>query len=688
MRALLTPVLFLPFLLSAQSLVSTAPQQRTALLEDFTGVNCGWCPQGHAVAAGIEAQHPDEVVVVGVHAGGFAVPSAGQPDFRTTEGTAIDAHFTIGGYPAGVINRRLFNGQDDLGRGLWEGAVNEVLGLSSPVNVGVMSSFDAVSRDLTVTVELYYTASSPGGDDYISVLIKEDHLIGWQTDYTNGNNPNYDHTHVLRGYVTSTWGDVVTTTTAGTTVVRTYTFNVPAAWNIANCEVVAFASEYQSEVYQVREVPADGGTTLLIGMLTGTTETFLAGSNGAQSVSTTTLTNMLGASEDYTVTLTSTDAPAGWSAEFVVGGTAYPTSTTLTLADGASEVIDVHITAGPEAAIAHYTLTVASTSEPMAPVLVRKYAVISGVTDLVMTNPQAEPWQPIYMDGLTLAGNNAFAATSRKELIAFGQASALTDVNNIYANISWTFPSITDDLVAVLVPFLDGGGNLMINGQDIGWDQSGDANAYGTPVTQAFYTNYMKATYVADGTTANSQVNFVDADLVFGALPTSAINNVFNGNNYPEEITPIAPAEAIFTYNNVNKKGGLRVQTSNYKLVYMGVGPEQFTDAATALQTIKLSHDWFYGIVGVDELDVAFASLLGQPYPVPTTGLLTLPVSGLEQAAVLRVVDATGRTVQELVVPAHATQVNLDLAAHGNGMYRLVLLGGSRPVTRTVQVQR
>ncbi len=198
MKQLVTLIGLAPMMALGQSLVYPVPQNRTALLEEYTGIHCGYCPEGHAIAASLEGVLQDKFVTVGVHAGGYAVPGAGEPDFRTADGTAIDAYFTVGGYPAGTVNRHLFNGADDLGRGAWEGAVNDMLALPSPVNVGVESSFDGTT--LTVHVVGLYTGNSPAGNDFLSVLIKENGLVGYQADYTNGTQPNYN-AHARAPYV-------------------------------------------------------------------------------------------------------------------------------------------------------------------------------------------------------------------------------------------------------------------------------------------------------------------------------------------------------------------------------------------------------------------------------------------------------------------------------------------------------
>jgi hypothetical protein len=687
MRSILTLLFGTPLLALGQSLVSTMPQDRTALLEDFTGIHCGYCPDGHAVAAAIKAEHQNDVVIVGVHAGPYAVPSGSEPDFRTSWGTEIDAHFTISGYPAGVINRHLFDGADDLGRGAWAAAVDEVLGMSSPVNVGVASSFDPGSRDLTVTVELLYTGDSPGGSDYISVLLKESHIIGWQTDYgPDGDHTDYDHTNVLRAYLTDTWGDEVTTTTAGTSVTRTYTLNVPAEWDIANCEVVAFASEYQSEVYQAREVKADGGTTLVFGTLAlqGAGNGYGAGAYYSNTPFHLDLTNVLGASGQFLITLEAIEQPGDWNYNYEVYGIAHTGPDVFTLPDGAIEMVAVNIMPGPSAGIGHYRLTIASVDHPAAPILEKEFKVISGVTDMVMSNPGAEAHEPIYLDGLASAGNTTHAKCSRTDFQKFAASNALSGVANIYYNVSWTFPCLDDATVAILQDHMDNGGDLMICGQDIGWDQSGDAAAYGTPVTQAFYQQYMLADFIADGSTSNNQVDFIAGDEIFGALPGSAINSVFGTNSYPEEISPLSPAVPIFTYNLPTKIGGLRALLPTHRVVYSGIGMEQFSNVNVAHQMVALSHDWFNGLVSVEEFDAALADLLNGAYPVPADASITLPLVGLRGVATFELMDLSGRTVIQRPVSGGAVELNTsDLPS---GIYTARLTGTTRSVTRSVEV--
>ncbi|HRH71118.1 MAG TPA: Omp28-related outer membrane protein [Flavobacteriales bacterium] len=257
-RTLVCSVLLVSGPLAGQSLVSTVPRPRTALLEEFTALNCGNCPGAHAVANSLAATYGDDLTIIGVHGGSLAVPSGSQPDLRSAAGAALWSQFNVTYQPQGMIARQGLQQAS-----AWNASIQSVLAQTSPVNIGVASVFEAGEQQyLTVQVELYYTAEGPIGEDRIHVALTEDHIIGWQSDYVNGHHPDYDHRHVLRAYFTPLEGDAVTTTSTGSFVSRTYSLNIPPEWNVGELDVVAFVGEADGILHQVRSVDADGGVTL------------------------------------------------------------------------------------------------------------------------------------------------------------------------------------------------------------------------------------------------------------------------------------------------------------------------------------------------------------------------------------------------------------------------------------------
>jgi hypothetical protein len=246
-----------PTMLAAQTLVSTSPENRTGILEEFTAINCPICPQGHVIAANLLAANLGDFIVVGVHGGALSVPSGDQPDFRTTWGNSLWSHFGVNAQPLGLMNRTPYNGQLLLTRSVWANALSATLATPSPVNIGAATQFDQGTRDLTVNVEVYYTAAGSGANDHLCVLLIENDILGYQA--TGG--ANYAHQHVLRSFLSPLWGDEMLNNAPGTLEQRTYTFNVSQGWDIDNCHVVAFVGEFQSEVHNAVEVGANNFST-------------------------------------------------------------------------------------------------------------------------------------------------------------------------------------------------------------------------------------------------------------------------------------------------------------------------------------------------------------------------------------------------------------------------------------------
>lgn len=254
--------------LTAQTIVDTLPQNKNVILEDFTGIYCTFCPDGHAIASSIKAANPGRVVVINVHEGGFAAPSGNDPDFRTNFGTAIAGQTSLEGYPAGTVNRQFFQGLSQstsspgtaMGRGNWTNATNQALAQASPVNVAATATYDATTSEMTVYVELYYTANSPAATNRLNVALLQDNVRGPQTG--GGQGSNYNHQHILRHLITGQWGETIETTTAGHFESRTYTYTVPAAFrNVpvqpADMKIAVFVAEGQQNISTGVEVTPD-----------------------------------------------------------------------------------------------------------------------------------------------------------------------------------------------------------------------------------------------------------------------------------------------------------------------------------------------------------------------------------------------------------------------------------------------
>jgi hypothetical protein len=237
----------------SQTIVNTSPENRKVILEEFTGVNCTFCPQGHAIAQGLQNNNPGNVFLVNIHSGSYANPNGSQPDFRTQWGEAIDNQSGLAGYPAGTINRQNFPGQEQgnagttaLGRGQWVAAANVVLAEGSYVNTAVNAVIDVQTNLMTIDVEAYYTGNSPQTTNKFNVAVLQNNTLGPQVGGNMGN--NYVHQHRLISMVTGQWGVDINNTTTGSLYSNQFSYSIPAELNdvpvnVEDLEVVVFVAE-------------------------------------------------------------------------------------------------------------------------------------------------------------------------------------------------------------------------------------------------------------------------------------------------------------------------------------------------------------------------------------------------------------------------------------------------------------
>jgi thiol-disulfide isomerase/thioredoxin len=235
------------------------------LVEDFTGHMCGNCPRAHETAAALQETFGENVVVVAVHAGGFArvIPAIGYgADYNTEMGTELEAFYradALTGLPIGLVNRRLWGSSALTPYADWSANVSTVLAEAPKMRLDVATTYTADDRTLTVNADLEYFTEGDA-DHQIVVLITEDSIISKQSDYSLAAQhvDDYVHMHVLRGVVTpgGTWGTPVkgNTIVLGETFDLTYSIVLDPAWVPEHCNVVVYVQDNATkEVLQVEE---------------------------------------------------------------------------------------------------------------------------------------------------------------------------------------------------------------------------------------------------------------------------------------------------------------------------------------------------------------------------------------------------------------------------------------------------
>lgn len=253
--------------INAQQFVSTEIENRNVIIEEYTGRNCTWCPEGQMVANGIAKSHPGRVFLVNIHAGSFS-PSS-YPNLNTDDGNAMVEDIQLYSFPAGYANR---TSQYAVGREQWSTYAMEQMSQTAECNVDGQVVINPQTREATINVEVYYTADNNKETNYLTVMMLQNDIIGDQEgaqynpeQYIDG---EYHHMHVLRDVITPTWGEEISPTTAGTLIAKTYNITIPEMIGdpnateavIDNIYFVAFVSEsydgYQTcPILNVNELP-------------------------------------------------------------------------------------------------------------------------------------------------------------------------------------------------------------------------------------------------------------------------------------------------------------------------------------------------------------------------------------------------------------------------------------------------
>jgi thiol-disulfide isomerase/thioredoxin len=175
---------------------------KKAVVEDFTGTWCGWCPRLSYAASLVEEQ-TDKVFVVGVH---------NRDQMANSFGSALEQEYIITGFPTAYIDRA----------NKWQGNqpnnIEQVLNVAEgTVNVGL--AIESSLEGSVLEFKVYQGFLENMTDVKLVVFVLEDGILANQsnnTSYYEGARPivDFEHNGVLRYAATDVMGDP-TTSTAG-----------------------------------------------------------------------------------------------------------------------------------------------------------------------------------------------------------------------------------------------------------------------------------------------------------------------------------------------------------------------------------------------------------------------------------------------------------------------------------------
>ncbi|MBX7240324.1 MAG: T9SS type A sorting domain-containing protein [Bacteroidia bacterium] len=636
------------FLMLSMTVLIGQSAKRYTLFEHFTQASCGPCAQQNPAFSAFFSANTGRAHHIAFHTSWPGVDPMYNANAQESD-DRVD-YYGVTGVPAIWVSGKYETNPGGVNEG--DLAANDLMG--SPIAVQVTETTNGSTRN--VSIKVISVNSLPSANYVLRAAIVEKEKVYATAPGSNGEK---EFPNVFRKMVVSSAGESYTPASIGNSTDYNYTYNLDATWDPAQIYVIAWV---QNET--TKEVINSGASIdWLVNYAT-------ADPNMIQTVQPVnvggTILNSQNTYEPINVTLTS-NAPGDWSASILKDGVALPSLNENMMLDPFTQLdVDVNITPGSSIALAKYELSITTPANPNF-IVKKVYLVNNGIKDLVLGNTTEN--QSYYTDGLLFANNTKHGELTRMEYQIADDANILQGIYNIYANIGWAFPAFTDDMVTRLKNFMDNGGNVLVAGQDIGWDTFDPTGNSNTPANQAFYTQYLHANYVADGSTANNQLTPVASDAIYGTMSPSAVVDAYGGNMYPEELSVAGTGMAIFNYNGGAKVAGVRAQEATYKVVYLGIGAEMIGDPNVRNMFIKLTHDWFYADITGMEYDEALKNLLKQNYPNPADVATVIPVSLQGKTGTLRVVDLMGKTIFEQNLNGQENQVELNTTNWSAGTY-------------------
>ena len=156
------------------------PFNRVAVMEQFTGTGCGWCPRGHVAMKLLNEKYPNDFIGIAVHA---------QDNFATSSYDALS--YSVPGYPYALFSRSFegdpFYVYSNSGFGAAD-VVEAINAIPAEAKIGVCSTVSADGASVELGSHTTFSLNDNNGSYSVAYVILEDGISGAQQNYYSGQN--------------------------------------------------------------------------------------------------------------------------------------------------------------------------------------------------------------------------------------------------------------------------------------------------------------------------------------------------------------------------------------------------------------------------------------------------------------------------------------------------------------------
>lgn len=259
------------FILFASAMLLTAAanaQTKKVVMEDYTGLNCGWCPEGTVVLEGLQASNPASCLPIAIHTGSYE-PSSSTLNAGAV-GTALITATGVTGFPNGAVDRKVLTGTTIAqGRGTWASSFATRAALTAPVTISFTNLKATSATDYSFDLNVKFTSAPTAGVAMVAnVYVIEDSIPAtgalaqhnYSTSIQGGASilsPWFHNRTFRKALSGDAWGytDIIpSSVTVGTTYTKHITFTADPTWVHKNMKLVAYVAYNGSAASDQKEI--------------------------------------------------------------------------------------------------------------------------------------------------------------------------------------------------------------------------------------------------------------------------------------------------------------------------------------------------------------------------------------------------------------------------------------------------
>lgn len=203
----------------------------------FTADWCGYCPTMNASLTEALNASQGKLELVSLYSSNSNSSKLRFPSFNP-----FITRFEIGGFPTAIVDVRV-NVPNYSPTEFMAWLVNSLATETEtayPTRTGISVSTSLAGSTLETDVKVYVKEA----DEYnVSVILVEDDIISYQSDYYNGDNNNYEHDNVARMMISDASGDDFEATSDRYVWQKKYETEIPSDCNTSNLRVLVYVEK-------------------------------------------------------------------------------------------------------------------------------------------------------------------------------------------------------------------------------------------------------------------------------------------------------------------------------------------------------------------------------------------------------------------------------------------------------------